>query len=242
MHYQKPTIDDIVTRLETASTDDPLILPRFCDGEWACMNGVSGRNCDEARFTPALGRALWAAWWYFLSQQSMGKANTMPHIHQSTFSNLVGRCIQQVDTWRNEGLTIYDSSWTEPAVESGEICKLLRALRKKAVLVGPAILEPVAVLAGWGFVSCHHEDAFAEMAEIIALVLSGCQADSIILCCGMAAEPLAMRLNIESPWRNILDLGAILDPLGGRKSRGYQRNLTDDQVNRMKEALTGKGA
>jgi len=237
MNYTKPTIEQLATLIENHNDDAPLILTRFCDGEWWCMNGINGKNCDGAAMTPQLGRALWAAWWHFIAIQSQPYGiNSMPHIHAKTFTMSAGKNIKTLDPWQWQGTNVYDSSWTETAVQSGEICRLLSSI-PDAVLVGTDHLESVAKLAGWQFIRCHNENAFLELSDILNALQECWTQRHVILCCGLAAEPLAMHINMQTPWRTILDLGAILDPIGGRCSRRYQRDLAPEQIKAMSDAI-----
>jgi len=233
-----PKVTDIVERLERP---DALVLTRYGDGELWCMHNRYDGNCDGVRFSPALGRSLWASWWYF-AWQSMYRANVMVHIHRSMLRNSSGRDIENVDFWQYQDFPLYDCFWVEDSVLNGEFCRLLKALsQQKCLLVGPPHFSGPYWPDHWHYLDVHNERAFDELMTVLSMVVAsrGWGVKTVILCCGLASEVMAMQIDIVTEGAlNIIDVGSALDPIAGRRSRGYQsRSVTDEIVDDMKQAL-----
>lgn len=189
----------------------------YRDGEWYCMLGAKGGNCNGERYDPALGAMLrrtllepvgqWCVFWW-------------PHPTKGV------KVREQALKWIAEHKP--DVRWIPDrpmgrANEQGEAAPLFRAIRtRRVVLVGPEHLAgldlfPVAhhVIVPDG-VAWKHADAIC--TEILHHVKPD---DLVLFCAGMASNVMIHRLWPTLRGKvTLYDAGAVLDPYCGKFSRG----------------------
>lgn len=121
--------------------------------------------------------------------------------------------------------------WDE-AVRDGRLGPLVRWLRANEVLVvGCEVLSGPSPV--WGprthFVSVPPSDAAARLDETWDAVRKRGRFAAWVLCCGLSAVPLAMRLRKGFPGATVLDLGSTFDVFYGLGAeRGWRQELYAD--------------
>lgn len=188
---------------------------RYGDGEFNCMFGKFGQNCDGHEYFPALGTALNDA---FYSDPSY-MVGIQPLAVQS---GMWEKAIQREGYPKN----IYDADVLHSASIDGKITDLFKACEgRPIVLVGPQHLSTVPdIHIRVSRVNCWQEyDAVRNILEHTLNHLDPLgQATTkpiVFLCCSMMAEVLID----EFQFRNctIIDCGSVFDPYWGVKSRRY---------------------
>jgi hypothetical protein len=200
--------------------EEPFSFVRFGDGEFRCMIGWPGANCDGHRYFPDLGEAL------------AGLLSDPGEIYLGVqaFSKMrrYGMGDGDIDASRKlVGDARYGSAWLfHRALEGGRLGELFDALRgRHTVVVGPSRMEK---LAPWLSPSAHVRiperdcwTASGEVAEKLGAILPLYERPVALFCAGLAAKPWISRFHGSG--RTLIDIGAALDPLTGRLAREYQR-------------------
>ena len=118
----------------------------------------------------------------------------------------------------------------DTAVRSGQLGSFLRCLKgKKVTLVGnPALLHVPFLSLVQSFVPVPESNAAAHLDELENLV-SHCGEGIYLLCMGLGAIPLIMRLRRRCMAATYLDLGSTFDVFVGLgKHRGWRQELYAD--------------
>lgn len=130
----------------------------------------------------------------------------------------------------------YDGVVWDRAVRDGDLGPFLGALRGyPTVLVANPALSRFAHERLWGFLPIPERDAVAELDQLeggILETLDGTRSPRavVLLCMGIGAIPLAMRLRQKVPHVTILDLGSTFDIFAGLgKERGWRQALYEDK-------------
>jgi hypothetical protein len=194
-------------------------LSRWGDGEWYALLGryPTGANCDNHKYFPSLGKALVSVLAsspeYYLGIQPLAKAK-------------VPEDIQRFTTAYN--LKWIDSSLLHRASIRGEMELLFNVLRDVSVLiVGPKHLENLSAFTFDHIVipdlDCWlHFDAIARQ---IHTYLNSSGPLVILYCASMMSNVLIDEFAGQATQ---IDMGSVLDPYAGVKTRTYHHSLNLD--------------
>ena len=218
----------------------PLVCLTWGDGEFQaasrtrtgerfqCNELVTTRLEDQLRAALAWedGRAVWGTDPFLIEYTSYPGRDW-----DVVLGN--GRLVRQVLEECKAEKQWADATVWDTAVREGRLGSFLRWLRtRKVVVVGNPRL---ANWEGWAarrteFVAVPAEDAAAKLDQTYATARSaGLAADAFVLCCGLGAIPLAVRLADRFPRASVLDLGSTFDVfvrLGA--TRGWRAELYED--------------
>jgi len=189
-------------------------IARYGDGEIRWMLGEDLVNCDGHRTFPAMAAALretfLAATWE-CAIPDLDAAAASGHKKKQEWgagfrdwldANNVTRSFDRVNLWVRslpDGLPI-----------------LAAAHGRRTVLVGPEHLRPM----GMEQVIVPASDAYLELPRVVEELEAKRLAGSVVfMCCGPAANLLIADLAGLRAANWLIDLGCVLDPLCGRRSR-----------------------
>ena len=193
------TYDDIIHNLYQKKN---FSFSRFGDGEWNCMLGKHGANCDGHTYFSDLGEALQKAW-----DEPRGVV-----------------AVQRLarEQFKIEG-DHPDADVIHRASINGELDSLFTALSDKdVVLVGPKHLSKLGY--PWTHVITDTKNAWMQHRSVKTTLQMWLDMDVVILyCCGMMAEVLIWELYNENFTQ--IDIGSAFDPYVGVKSRMYHNKL-----------------
>lgn len=209
------------------STYEALIADRvhfaeagYRDGEFYCMLGAGGSNCNGERYTPELGAMLrqtllepvgqWCVFWWAhpkIGVRIRQKAVAWLQRHRPDVRWLPDRPIGRAN-------------------EKGLARPIFEAMaRRRIVLVGPRHLVRLTLLPIETHVVVPDGTAWQQLDRITAEVRGAVRPDDLVLfASGMASNVMIWRLWPELRGRaTLLDIGAALDPYVGVFSRGAYR-------------------
>ncbi len=199
----------------------PFALASYGDGEWQCILGKSGENCDGTKYTNALGSAL---------------ANSLLHpVGQwCSFFDVVSPIRDEAIAWIERHCPSVHWIAQRPygrAAEIGELAPFLRAIRGRTspvFIVGPAHIGdlPEGVVGDFVHITVPPATAWQGVPAIAARLGEELDYEDpgalVLFAAGMASNLLINRL-----WRRqctMLDVGALLDPYCGVQSRQIYRD------------------
>lgn len=213
-------IDDYV---EAINDHTRFIQANYGDGEWSCILGIQGENCNGEHYIRPLQLEL---------------IKTLQEPIEGFFwygSNPGSKLQKAVTQWLTRNNTL-QRSWVYKEIISGANVKgnlkgFIKAVRKRpSILIGPKHLRHVDVHKIWNFraqVNVPSQDAFLAIDRTYKDVqdtIASCDPDLMLVCSGMASKPLIYRLAKQYPYCTIIDMGATLDPYAGVYSRsGYRK-------------------
>lgn len=168
---------------------------------------------------------------------------TDPHlIYPETYQGRDGAGLRAMcDRFHTALPGLRDREWVDGVVwdraaRDGELGPLLKALRgRKVFLVGNQKLaeglKACRALLPWGIYVVRPENAAADLDQMTGTILelfdrSYCADMVYVLCCGLSAIPLAMKIRAAVPTATVLDLGSVLDVFAGiGAERGWRAHL-----------------
>ena len=174
---------------------------RFGDGEFNCMYGKKGCNCDGHIYFDTLARRLTKAW-------NDPRGVVAVQLLARQIHNILG--------------DYPDADILHKASIDGKLHYLLTALEgRNIILVGPDHLKSMEFDR---FIAVRTKNAWMEypntLEEVNRLVQPN---DVVLLCCGMMAEVLIWDMYSEDI--TMIDCGSVFDPYCGVKSRKYHHKL-----------------
>jgi len=210
-------------------TDKPFSFSRWGDGEWNCMLGEEGGNCDGHLYYPDLGKALTGV-----------LRNNFPYYHGwLNVSNLAGReKIEDHIQKNNIKVEWVDGSVLIDSAIKGELYPFMAELRKKKFcLVGPSYLSKIE--KQMNLMTCSHVlvpevNCWNDRVRIhkdIYSVIDNNRPEVIGFSCGMPSKVF-----IDHIWNDmrgkitLIDFGSLLDVFAGKKSRTYHGNITAEII------------
>jgi hypothetical protein len=199
----KEHIDKIVNK-------EMYSFSRWGDGEWLCLLGAKGMNCDKHQYFPelreALRRVLESSPKYILGLQNHAKKS-------------MGNAID--DTTSLFNLEWVASDIFHNASINGELPLLIDALKgRNVVLVGAKHLKG---FNGWEFIEVPSVDCWLNYEETLKELEQTITKDDVVLfCASMMSNVLIDKLNGKA---TLIDVGSVFDPYVGVKSRTYHKTL-----------------
>jgi len=215
------------TRMPT-TVEDYATLIRDCahyaqanygDGEWACMLGHSGENCNGEVYHPYLASLL--------------RETLFRPVGQWCGSNPGKKLKEDAGRWiatRKVAVEWVDKEVLVRANIEGRLGPWLEAVRtRRVVLVGPAHLAALKpeVIGAFTFIgvtpNTAWENAVSTSRSVLRAVAPG---DLVLFAAGMGSNLMIHRLWPELRGQVTLhDVGALLDPYVGVWSRNPYRDL-----------------
>lgn len=193
----------------------------YRDGEWACMLGRKGGNCNGEAYTADLGAALrqtlteprgqWCVFWWQQDGTGSGvrrQALAWLRLHEPDVRWLPDRPIGRAN-------------------ELGLARPIFEAMRRRRiVLVGPQHLAQLTMLPVAAHVVVPDATAWQQTDRIVDEALAVVRPDDLVLfAAGMASNVMIWRMWPTLRGRaTLLDIGAVLDPYAGVFSRGVYRD------------------
>ena len=210
------TVDDYRLMIETRR---PFTQANYGDGEWYCILGYRGQNCNGGKYTPDLSIAL---------QQTL----TQPRFSFWGF-NPGQKLLDEVRQWIGDN--DIRCQWINKEILAnancrGELGGFIKAIHnRRTLVVGPEHLRRAQpIIKNNGFIQIPNQNAFRtidQIADQVTEAINKAGADLVLFSCGMATKPLIWRLIGTIPeTTTLLDCGAIWDPYAGVLSRsGYRK-------------------
>jgi len=199
-----------------------FIQANYGDGEWACILGHPGENCNGEHYIEPLRIAL-------------TKTITKPPAGHVWYGSNPGKKLSpSVEHWLLEkGLT--QRAWVYKEIISGanangKLGPFIDAVRRRnTVLVGPRHLQNEDISRIWNVKAqtiIPISDAYLAHDRTIQkcqTMIKDYDPELILFCAGMAANPLMYQLADEHGGITMIDMGATLDPYAGVWSRNAYR-------------------
>jgi len=195
------TYEEIISNLENGMN---FSFSRFGDGEFNCMYGKHGANCDGHTYFSDLGARLEIAW-----NNPKGVVALQPHAKR---------------IYKIEG-DYPDADVLHKASIAGELTNLyvtLMFIQRGIILVGPNHLRKLDLYST--FIEVSKKNAWLSYPDTLEEVNRSVQPNDVILyCCGMMAEVLIYDMYATDITQ--IDCGSVFDPYVGVKSRNYHHKL-----------------
>lgn len=206
--------------LDLLRSNEPFAQANYGDGEWACLLGDGGVNCDGTEYAPALASAL---------------RGTLLHPRGQWCGTNPGKKLQErVDAWVAEHAP--KVRWLYKETVSGEnvngrFAPFLAVFRARSLLVvgGPHLAAlPVEAFGHYKHVPVHPTEAWRGVARVERLVRAFCHEryrPLVLFAAGMGSNLAIQRLwpEVRGWGATLLDIGATLDPYVGVWSRNAYR-------------------
>lgn len=201
----------------------PFALASYGDGEWQCILGKEGENCDGTKYTPELGQAL-------------ADSLLEPVGQWCSFFDVVSPIRDEAIAWIERHDPPVHWIAQRPmgrAAEIGELAPFLYAIGNHpspVIIVGPPHICDLSndVLGPFVHIPVPSATAWQEVDSIESRVREELAYEDpgslILFAAGMASNLLIHRL-----WKGrdtMLDVGALLDPYCGV----YSRRIYQDPV------------
>jgi hypothetical protein len=188
---------------------------RYGDGEFLCMSGKIGRNCDKHEYFPDLGMALNDA--FYSHPQYMVGIQPL-----SVSGGLYQRAIKDKPGPKN----IYDADILHSASIDGKLfVEFTRSLNyRHIVLVSPKYLLPLELFGSHIPISetnCWKE--YDLVRRSLSVALENKENMVVLLCASMMSEVIINDFK-DSP-NTFIDCGSVFDPYVGKLSRRYHHKL-----------------
>jgi hypothetical protein len=209
MEPSEEVYDKLCKMLETGKN---FKFARYGDGEFNCMFGKVGRNCDQHEYFPELGRRLNKAFLqanYILGIQPL--ALTLLY-KENILTKSSGKDIVNADVFHNASI-------------DKQLPRLIKAIdRRHVIIVGPAHLSRFfnAVHIVIPELNCWNN--YEQVKSEITFHIDGVLNAVVILCASMMSEVLIDDFKDEP--HTFIDAGSVFDPYCGVKSRRYHHKLT----------------
>lgn len=188
----------------------PFKFARYGDGEINCMNGKVGNNCDRHKYFPDLGarlrRTLETTPEYMVGIQPLSVA----HMRDSVNKYFSGIDLYNADTIHNASI-------------DGKLNEFFETLEDRDVLlVGPPHLA--GVLPEAEHVAITPVDCWKDYDNIVKNIPHDRGDLVVLLCASMVSEVIIHDYRMFKDI-TMIDMGSVLDPYAGVKSRRYHHKL-----------------
>jgi len=196
---------------------------RWGDGEWQCILGVEGANCDGHQYFADLRHAL---------AQSIIKYKAGDGMYFGMQKKAMRDMGREIVTWLlAEGIGV---RWYDADILHNESKKrgmewfhdLLKG--RRVILVGPDHLKPMAKQRGYIFVRVESKNAWLKYRTVGRHLERTIEHGTTILyCAGMMSNVLIKRFHRYD--RNVvqIDCGSVFDVYAGVCSRRYHAEIAE---------------
>jgi len=207
----------------------------YGDGEFACLFGEKGKNCDGVSYSPELSKKLRHVLFHptikfygYNPGSNKDKARKWLLMHEINVPEIWGSALEKnggegrrvTVPWVNKEIILkanYEGMW-------GSFIHLLRS-RRVMVVGGPHLKE--LDLFDHEYIETPAVDAWDVWEEIVERILKRIQEvhpHIILFASGLATKPIIWELVSKKVAAHLLDIGANLDPYVGVFSRtGHSR-------------------
>jgi hypothetical protein len=211
--------------LKRLRENQPFSFSRWGDGEWEAVLNLkdqSEANCDGHQYFDSMRVEL--------QNIIKKKVPYMLGMQRLAYHKMMGRKIDHF--LRSNKLKANDLWWVDADVfhdasMGGRIMPLFEELKKKnIILVGPAYLKEFKHF-NFDFVEIPQVNAWTERERIIGeikTIIDHKKVDAVLFCAGMTSNWFVDQLHGNFPGF-ILDIGSLLDPFVGKKTRNYHKKL-----------------
>jgi hypothetical protein len=231
---------------ESIKTCNNFSFIKFGDGEFYCMMGMSGANCDQHPYTKELGDKLNSAWKYFCETKdrniyiaewaaqpgSFGTPQNIIPVKDS--NNPVFNFYNQITENRSLEFTLVNFEillQNTLTTEKYNLYKTIKHCNRKKIFIGPNRLEPVQKFLN---IDTHIQvplvNTFTKYNEILQTCKDIYTSNAIyIFSSGMPTKALIWELVQSYSDVTCLDVGSGFDPLfvgGTREGQLDQETLT----------------
>jgi len=198
---------------------EPFAVSRWGDGEWACLLGDAGANCDGQRYSKRLRLEL-AAVLESRPRYYLGLQRLAVQLRGGEIRAWLGR--------RNLAPKWVDADVFARASRQGQLGPLLEALAgRRVVLVGPDYLAGLGLFPVAHWIPVPRRGCFEALAPLLEAVRAAIVVDSdrtvVLLSAGPAAKVLVHRVHAALPVVTLMDVGSLWEPYVGRTTRTYHR-------------------
>ena len=210
--------------VDLLSTGFRFVQANYGDGEWACILGHDGANCNGEHYSKPLQKAL---------QDTL---HNPPHGHVWYGSN-PGKKLQDIVSSWLVGEGISQRAWVYKEIISGanvngKLHDFIGACRTLGpIIVGPKHLRKPEIndlFNSRGFVAVPDKDAYLAIERTTkdtCKFIEETEASLVLVCSGMASNPLIFDLARKYDHLTLIDMGACLDPYVANYSRsGYRKD------------------
>lgn len=199
------------------TTGRPFKFARYGDGEFFCMNGRQGHNCDGHEYFPELGKRL--------KKAALRADHYMVGIQPLSISQKINLHEYFADA------QYYNADVLHNASIKGRLWQFYdRAFETKSVvLVGPKHLLDLSKRTGSpkSFIEISPLNCWTEYfktCQSIATALRGINNPIVLLCASMMSEVIIDQFRHHEDL-TIIDCGSVFDPYCHVKSRRYHQTL-----------------
>lgn len=193
---------DLIDKIESF---EPFSFSRYGDGEFNCMFGKAGANCDGHEYFEDLGERLNHA---FLNPRGIIAVQRYGY---EQYKDQLG-----ANVWA-------DADILHRASIEGKLHMFHEALQgNEVVLVGPKHLREFRIYDEFIEVPLRNawKDYFCILQQLKWTIGEG---DIVLYCCGMMAEVLIW--DMYKDYYTQIDCGSLFDPYVGVMSRQYHKTL-----------------
>jgi hypothetical protein len=244
-NFDKDTLDNILKTLD-GWTDkinklDNFSFVKFGDGEFFCMMGENGGNCDFHPYSEDLGKKLFDAWYFFNSLNNIyiaEWANHKPGMTSVTKSEKFQYELMDKTPKINVKFVNFEILLQNTLSQNKfDFLKSVKYSERKKIFVGPKRLFGIkSFLNVDELIEIPLVNSFSEYDNILVLLKSEIVDNSIILfSSGMPAKSLIHKAIEFNSNITCLDVGSGFDSLIFGKTREGQMSI--NQVKKYYEKL-----
>lgn len=226
---------DLNYYLERIKNKQYFSFCRYGDGEWNCIQGIKGANCDHHEYFPEMGKDLlksihtakqFSPADYFIGIQNLAK-RVNADIINSTFEDL---------PWLSSYCDPHNSDVFHEASARGELPNILNALNTiPVVIIGPKRLRNLSKYIPYvNFIEVPLVNCYLDKKRILE-ELKACPTKGVYsFSSSMLTEPLIAELYLLKPESFLIDFGSVWDILINEHTRSYHRTMSEDIKNKNK--------
>ena len=212
--------------LDMLRAKEQFAFSRWGDGEWACVLGHKGKNCDGHQYhkslSVALGNILKRRPAYYMGMQPMAMRNMGASIRGWL------NCYQAGRAWHDADM-LHTASMAD---RLGDFWKILKD--RQVVLVSSFNPDEIGrVPLDVKTVNVPIKDAWLYYDNVLSMLsytAKNCVSDGAVFlfCSGMMTNVLIDEMYKEYGDRfTLLDCGSLFDPLVGRNTRNYHKKIIE---------------
>lgn len=207
-HSDLPDVFDLIC--EKLRNGEPFKFARYGDGEFNAIYGKQGANCDGHEYFPDMGKRL--------REALESKPNYIVGLQPLTLAS---------ERWPQIQKDFPDIQWVDAdsihnASIDGRLEEMFRAISEDVILVGPAHLKPLQYKYEYDFIEIPSVNCWQQYEYVVDSLMDRKKA-IVLLCASMMSEVIIHDFKDSS--HTFIDLGSVLDPFAGVKSRRYHHKL-----------------
>ena len=213
-HSDLPDVFDLIC--EKLRKREPFSFARYGDGEFNAIYGKQGRNCDGHEYFPDMGKRL--------REALESKPNYIVGLQPLTLAS--GRWPQIQKDF--PGIQWVDADCIHNASIDGRLELLFTELRRRDVMViGPAHIDNIAKALGVHWFRLPDSNCWERFGAVRNWILNEhvkFNDPVVLLCASMMSEVIIDEFK-DYDYITMIDMGSVLDPYVGVKSRRYHHKL-----------------